>query len=276
MLDRISEKKITAKFMSIICGKPYSFFLANHKFELTMNEYALLSYWLKLIQKKIPVDYILGYTEFYSRKFWVNKNVLIPRHETESLVKICLERCENLFKKYKRKIQILELGTGSGAVIISIVLELMKKNIPTDACATDICGKALAIARNNSSWWGANITFSQEDWLENRSFPKERFDIIFFNPPYVGTSDCNMEIFKKNFEPKLAFFGKNPSENGLLDYHRILNKVKEKNIKKTTLIMEHGSMQRSQLCNFLIQNDYSNIKTYEDLSGLPRFIEVHL
>ena len=147
-----------ANLIMHVSGKPYSWSLANSNTEFSLLEYALLSRWLKLFQKGVPLAYILGFREFFSRNFWVNSDVLIPRQESELLVEIGINSVITSKRhQLKKKIKILELGTGSGAVIISIVLELMKKNIPTDACATDICEKALAIARNNSSSLGVEI-----------------------------------------------------------------------------------------------------------------------
>ena len=277
----ITEKvngKTLASLLHFVTGKPLSKCLSDPKTEISFEEYALLSRCLKLLQKQIPLSYIIGFREFFSRKFWVNANVLIPRQESELLVEVAVDSIVNdhIFLG-KKKIRILELGTGSGAVIISIVLELLKHGIKVNAHASDICPNALSLAKNNARWLGANISFFKGDWFDFYKKGWEKYDLIVVNPPYLGLSHDEY-ISKENlcFEPKLALYGLDPSIDGMSNYRQIINGLSNKTSDHSLLIMEHGSMQKRQIRSLLKLHQLTNFKEINDLSGLPRLVKVRL
>ena len=274
---KINRSKL-ANLIMHISGKAYSWCLTNSNTELSLPEYALLSRWLKLLQQGVPLAYILGFREFFSRNFWVNSYVLIPRQESELLVEIAInsvttwESC-----KFKKKIKILELGTGSGAVIISLVLELIKRGIHVNAHATDLSKNALSVAKNNALWLGADISFSRGNWFDAFKLSKQTFDLIIVNPPYVGLN--HSEYLSKrelSFEPKLALYGLNPSSDGMGDFKKIINGLKENTQTGSVLIMEHGCMQKKQIRILLQSSGLSNFEEFNDYSGLPRLVKVRL
>jgi release factor glutamine methyltransferase len=171
----------------------------------------------------------------------------------------------------------LELGTGSGAVIISIVLELLKQGIQINAHATDICPKALSVAQNNATWLGANVSFFQGSWFDIYRLQKKKFDLIVVNPPYIGLSHGKyISAVNLSFEPKLALYGLNPSADGMRDYKEILNGLRNNARNGSLLIMEHGSMQQNQIKNLLTLNGFKNFEEINDFCGLPRAVKVRL
>lgn len=266
-----------ANLLHYVTGKPFSKCLSDPKIEVSFEEYALMSRYLKLLQKQVPLAYVLGFREFFSRKFWVNSSVLIPRQESELLVEVAVDSIVNdqMFKK--KKIQILELGTGSGAVIISIVLELLKHGIRVNAHATDICPKALSVAKNNASWLDANISFFKGNWFDFYKKSWSKYDLVIANPPYIGL-DHDEYISKKNlsFEPKLALYGSKPSTDGMRDYQHIIDGLSNKTNNQALLIIEHGSMQIKQIKNLLKLKKLTNFKEIRDFYGLPRLVKVRL
>ncbi len=177
-----------------------------------------------------PIQYILGKWDFYGYSFCVDKNVLIPRPETEELV-------EKIIKYVKKmnildKINIIDIGTGSGAIIISLYNELKKELNEKDFnninfIASDISQKALEIAKINANLYNANINFITSNLFE--SIEEENIDILISNPPYVSLSDYNelkKEIF---FEPKIAI---TDNKDGLYFYNELLKEVKDRDISK--------------------------------------------
>ena len=208
--------------------------------------------------KQYPIQYLIGYVNFYGYKIDVNENVLIPRYETEYLVEKTINYCKKLFNK---TIDILDIGTGSGA--ISIVL---KKEIDSNVTASDISNKALEVAKNNAKSNKANINFICSDIFNNI---RGKFDLIISNPPYISTDEDIMESVKK-FEPNLALYAK---DNGLYFYKEILQKAKQFLNEKSLIAFEIGYLQGSKIID--IAKEYfneANIILEKDLSGKDRYI----
>ena len=200
--------------------------LSNANFYLSMNneighelktkcDHFLNQY----IKNNIPVDYILGYRYFYGYKFKVNKDVLIPRVETEELV----ERVLILIDRFNLS-NVLDLGTGSGAIGITI----KKENPHCNVILSDISEEALEIAKQNSQLLHTKLEIKKSSWLENIN---EKFDIIICNPPYIPLKENLNPRVKK--EPRIALFG---GSKGLDHYNTILMSVKN-NLKENSLMM---------------------------------------
>lgn len=164
--------------------------------------------------KTIPVSYLLGYQDFFSYRFKVNKNVLIPRNETEELVKDTLEYIVN--NKYN-SINILEIGSGSGCISITLKKELEKLKIKSKIISCDISLKALEIASENAERLNADVKFVLSDCLEN--IKDNDFDLIISNPPYISKNEYVSPRVLAN-EPKIALFS---DETGLEIYERIFS-----------------------------------------------------
>jgi release factor glutamine methyltransferase len=172
----------------------------NHELTFSKSDFVIWDSILEKLKKEVPIQYLLGKTHFYGLEFDVNENVLIPRPETEELVEWIIN--ENLNTAKSRKLKILDIGTGSGCIAISLA-----KNLPNaDVHAIDVSKKALETAKWNALSNKVNVTFMYKDILELEAL-KCDFDIIVSNPPYVRNLE-KAEI-KKNvldYEPHLALF----------------------------------------------------------------------
>lgn len=212
-----------------------------------------------LLLKKYPIQYLIGYVNFYGYKINVNDNVLIPRYETEFLVEKTIKYVEKVFKN--KKIDILDLGTGSGAIAITL-----KKEINSNVTAIDISSLALDVAKRNAKENNAKINFMENDMLNNIN---DKYDLIISNPPYISYDEEIMDSVKL-YEPNLALYAE---KDGLYYYEKVIKSVSN-NIKDTYLIaFEIGYTQGERIKNLI--NTYlpnSNVSIEKDLSGKDRYI----
>lgn len=207
-----------------------------------------------------PVQYIIGNVNFYGNIIKVNENVLIPRFETELLI----EKTINYAKKnLKEPLNIIDLGTGSGAIAITL-----KKLLNCNMEAIDISEKALSLARENADLNNVEIDFYFSDMLNS---VKGKYDIIISNPPYISPSEEVPKIVKDN-EPAIALYA---LENGLYFYKKILKKAK-KNLKKQGFIaLEIGMSQGLEVKQLAQKYFPDHIITIEkDLPGKDRYVFV--
>ncbi len=173
-----------------------------------------------------PLAYILGYREFYSRRFRVDSNVLIPRQETECLVEAALALPGD-------NMRVLDIGTGSGCIAVTLKLER-----PTwEVWATDISSSALQVARENAETLGADITFRHSDLLDQ--LVGEKFDLIVSNPPYIGRDEV-IPNEVRDYEPDSALFAE---EDGLALYQALSEQVSKHLSYQGWLILEIGQTQ---------------------------------
>ena len=175
---------------------------------------------IERLQNGEPVQYIVGNVNFYGNEIKVNKNVLIPRFETEELVEYTISYIKKMFKE---KINIIDLGTGSGCIAITL-----KKKINSNVSAIDISKEALEVAKENAKKNKVEIDFIQNDMLDNIS---NKFDVIISNPPYISKNEEIQDIVRKN-EPSLALYADN---EGLYYYEKIIKQAK-KNLKEKFII----------------------------------------
>ena len=198
---------------------------------------------LKKLKQGKPVQYIVGNVDFYDINLLVNENVLIPRFETEYLV----EKTINYAKQMNHKLDILDIGTGSGAIAITL-----SKHINSNVTAIDISNEALEIAKQNAIRNHVNITFTQSDILKNIT---GKYDLIISNPPYIDKSE-KIDPLVKNNEPHLALYAIKPF-------------LKEKNL----IAFEIGMTQSKQITS-IAQTNFPKAKiiTEKDLTGKDRYI----
>ena len=216
---------------------------------------------LKKLEEGKPVQYIVGNVDFYDINLLVNKNVLIPRFETEYLV----EKTINYAKNLKEPLDILDIGTGSGAIAITLAKHLNSKVI-----ATDISEKALEIAQKNAKRNNTQITFKQSDILKN---VKGKFDIIISNPPYISKDETIDPLVKDN-EPSLALYADN---KGLYFYEEILKNIKPYLKEKSIIAFEIGMTQSKDITK--IAQKYlpkAKIITEQDLTKKNRYIFIFI
>ena len=213
---------------------------------------------LKKLKKNIPVQYIVGSVNFYGINIKVDENVLIPRFETEYLV----EKTIKYVKKYlKEPIKIIDLGTGSGAISISL-----KTKLNCEVDGIDISLKALNVAKENAKLNNVEINFYQSDMLEN---VKGKYDLIISNPPYISYDEKVEKIVKEN-EPNIALFAKN---EGLEFYEKILKRVNN-NIKTPGIIAFEIGMNQGDKIKQIVKKyiKYTDIKIEKDLTNRDRYI----
>ena len=212
---------------------------------------------LNKLKEGKPVQYIVGNVDFYDVNLLVNENVLIPRFETETLV----EKTINYAKNLKEPLDILDVGTGSGAIAIALA-----RHLPSRVLATDISKEALKIAEENAKRNSVNITFQQSDIFEN---VEGKFDIIISNPPYISKEEIIDPLVEKN-EPHIALYADN---NGLYFYQKILKNVKPYLKEKSIIAFEIGMTQSKNITEMAKTHLPNSIaKTEQDLTGKDRYI----
>ena len=204
-----------------------------------------------------PVAYIQGYKEFYGLCFRVNEYVLIPRPDTELLVDLALEKIQ----QYNLK-TVLELGTGSGAIAVTIAAHLPNIKIT----AIDISSNALEVALGNAMTLCPNhtIEFKNSDWFSEIS---GRFDLIVSNPPYVAKNDTYLKGDGVRYEPSIALTS---GLSGLDALTSIVNQSKSFLVEDGWLLLEHGYDQRDSCRHLLSAAGFTSLFDEADLGGNPR------
>lgn len=222
--------------------------------------------------KGVPVAYLVGSKGFYGYDFKVNKAVLVPRPETELLVEYVLEWIK---EKNISAPQILDLGSGSGCISISLAAELIKaKNKPQKVISLDISEEAIEVARENSEIIlkenSECVQFLKADGSTYKT--TEMFDIIVSNPPYIDVADPQVQKSVRDYEPHLALFA---SDNGF-KYIREWSRLGTENLKpQGLLIFEIGCLQGDKALEFFNHSQaFHTVEILKDFSGLDRFIKV--
>jgi len=222
---------------------------------------------LQRLQKEEPIQYILGNTEFYGLPFFVDENTLIPRSETEELVAWVIEEVAKLQSNTVTKLSILDIGTGTGCIPISLA-----KNLPNaKITAVDISSKALEVAKKNAQLNKVTIDFIELDILTTKSLPQE-FNVIVSNPPYVRALE-KVEI-KNNVlenEPHLALFV--ADENPLIFYSQIADLAKQQLSKNGLLFFEINQYLGKETIALLEEKGFKNIELRKDIFGNDRMVK---
>lgn len=217
---------------------------------------------IKRLERGEAVQYIVGNVDFYGYEVEVNKNVLIPRRETEELVEEVIKRSKCFLNP-----TIIDVGTGSGAIAISL-----SKELSTKVYASDISKEALSVARKNVIKTNANVRLLEGDMLKPYIDKKLKVDIIVSNPPYIK-EDEKIEDIVKNNEPRLALYAKN---NGLEFYESILKNASKVLKNKFLIAFEIGEAQGDDVKKIAmkyLKNVRVEIK--KDLSLKNRFVFVY-
>ena len=220
---------------------------------------------LDSLKKEIPIQYLLGKTSFYGLDFEVNPAVLIPRPETEELVEWIIKSQKS--KVESQKIKILDIGTGSGCIAISLA-----KNIPNaQVFAIDVSEKALATAQKNANINDVSVTFIEKNILETNDL-KQQFDIIVSNPPYVR--ELEKQEIKKNVldnEPHLALF---VEDNDALVFYKKIAELAQKNLLPNgQLFFEINQYLGKEMLELLEKMNFNNIELRKDIYGNDRMIK---
>ncbi|AKX34673.1 release factor glutamine methyltransferase [Spiroplasma litorale] len=228
--------------------------------KLTDSQILLIENIVKKLNKGYMLEHILGYKYFYKNKFFVNKNVLIPRKETELLV-------EEVLKNNLKNKTIVDLCCGSGCIGISIALEQKDCKV----YLADISKKALKIAKNNISKYDLSIKLYKTNFLKFLFKNNINPDILIINPPYIDKKDKTIDNKVKKYEPKIALFAKN---DGLYFYKSLLKNIDKLYSLNQNLIIysEFGYNQKEKLEKiFEIKRVKYNIEFKKDLSNNWRY-----
>jgi len=210
-----------------------------------------------------PIQYIVGFTEFYGLKFKLNKNVLIPRPETEELVDLIIKENKNV-----PNLNILDIGTGSGSIAISLTKNIKQSKV----FAIDVSKEAIEVAKINSLENNVQITFVQQDILnKNIDLGLTNFDIIVSNPPYVTNSEKElMEKNVLNFEPKLALF---VEDNNPLIFYKTITEFASKNLNKGgKLYFEINEMFGKEVKTLIQSYNFKSVEIIKDINGKDRIV----
>ncbi len=230
---------------------------------ITDNQENKLFEILKRLKKNEPIQYILGKAFFYDLEFLVSPDVLIPRSETEELVNKIINDNQNA-----KNLRILDIGTGSGCIAITLNIRLKNANI----FAYDISKSALNIATQNAKKHGANIHTQTKDILtEQNTIEAEKFDIIVSNPPYITRKE--QDLMHKNvldFEPHQALFVENSEP--LIFYKAICAYAKNNLQKNGYLYFEINEAYGKEVVSLMENFDFKHITLYKDLAGKDRMV----
>ncbi|HEZ5501689.1 TPA: peptide chain release factor N(5)-glutamine methyltransferase [Neisseria meningitidis] len=213
----------------------------------------------RLAQRRLngePVAYILGVREFYGRRFTVNPSVLIPRPETEHLVEAVLARLPENGR-------VWDLGTGSGAVAVTVALERPDAFVR----ASDISTPALETARKNAADLGARVEFAHGSWFDTDMPSEGKWDIIVSNPPYIENGDKHLLQGDLRFEPQIAL---TDFSDGLSCIRTLAQGAPDRLAEGGFLLLEHGFVQGAAVRGVLAENGFSGVETLPDLAGLDR------
>ena len=215
---------------------------------------------LKKVKNHYPIQYLIGHVDFYNTKIKVNENVLIPRFETELLVKYAID-----FLKDKKINNLIDICTGSGAIAIALKSNL---NVAIDAC--DISNQALELANINSKDNKISINFFKIDILKEK--PNKKYDCLISNPPYLKKGEITS--LETKYEPQIALYANN---NGLEFYERILDISQDILNYPGYIIFEIGATQAYDITN-MTRHYYPNakIKIKKDFNNFDRYIFIEL
>lgn len=247
-LDKIDSRILLAK----VTGFSIAQLISRDDYILSAEQ---LKQYQELYQRALnsePIAYLLGYKEFYGRNFIVTPATLIPRPETELIIDKILEIAQPNAK-------ILDLGTGSGCIAITLKLERPDLQV----CAVDKFTDSLQVATQNSDNLNAEVNFIQSDWLQNIT---ECYDIIVSNPPYIEPDDKHLDNLQ--YEPQTAL---TDFVDGLACIRTILHQSRDFLEKNGQLLVEHGYNQGVAVRSIFKQNRYDNVTTFCDYSHLERF-----
>lgn len=232
-------------------------------YEDEIDDFVFFSLFERL--KKEPIQYVLGYGYFLGEKFTVSKDVLIPRNETEELVVFL----KNIIKTRGYR-TILDIGVGSGAILLSIEKELKKENININGLGVDISSKALEIAHINKEKFNLKSKLMLSDVYENVN---SKFDVIVSNPPYIDEEEFVEERVKEN-EPHIALYA---SDKGMYVYKKILKDASLHINEKGIIAFEISPEREEDIRNYAdMYVNYEKIEFVKDINGFTRFCLIYV
>lgn len=256
----IAEARLSAEVLAFaVLGCDRAYLFSHPERELTEAEQLRYA---ALVARRVagePLQYLLGRQEFYGREFYVSPAVLIPRPETEHLIEAVVELARQATHV---PLQIVDVGTGSGAIAVTLALHLAHAQV----LAVDLSAEALAVARTNAERWGAQVKFVISDLLTEVA--EAEFDLVVSNPPYVPHRDAaEMDRTVVEHEPHLALFG---GPDGLAVIRRLIPQAAAKLRRGGWLAMEIGYGEEAAVRQLLA--DWDEVAMRRDLAGIERIV----
>lgn len=243
--------------LEYVLQKPREWLLAHDTDSLSPAETAQFLTLAAQRRQGVPMAQLLGAREFMGHRFEVTPDVLIPRPETELLVELALAAMAQ-----RTAPSVLDLGTGSGVVAISLALASGLARLT----ASDVSVEALTVAQRNAQALGARVQWWQGSWYH--ALPQEaRFDVIVANPPYIASTDAHLQQGDLRFEPLGAL---TDGADGLTALSEIIRGAPQRLLSGGVLLLEHGYDQQQAVADMLAQEGFTSVRTHLDLAGLPR------
>ena len=263
----IQEGKLIAEIVfSHVLNIDRMMLFTKYRDDIEDEEIEKIRYFIQKIgREKFPVQYLLNEQEFYGRKFYVDKGVLIPRQDTEILVEKMIDTLKDKVLKNEIHPKILDIGVGSGIIGITAALEIESSYV----LGVDISEKALETAQKNKEILKvSNIKFLKSDLFENVEF--REFDMIVSNPPYISLNEVGiMSDDTLLHEPSEALFAEN---DGLYFYYEICQKASDYLADFGYLLFEIGYKQGKNVAKIMASSGFKNIEVVKDLAGLDRVV----
>ena len=263
----IQEGKLIAEIVfSHVLNIDRMMLFTKYRDDVEDEEIEKIRYFIQKIgREKFPVQYLLNEQEFYGRKFYVDKGVLIPRQDTEILVEKMIDTLKDKVLKNEIHPKILDIGVGSGIIGITAALEIESSYV----LGVDISEKALETAQKNKEILKvSNINFMKSDLFENVEF--REFDMIVSNPPYISLNEIGiMSDDTLLHEPSEALFAEN---DGLYFYYEICQKASDYLADFGYLLFEIGYKQGKNVAKIMASSGFKNIEVVKDLAGLDRVV----
>ncbi|MEC9375806.1 MAG: peptide chain release factor N(5)-glutamine methyltransferase [Pseudomonadota bacterium] len=259
----VDSPKLDAELLlSLALGVDRATLYANPDREIGKQKITLYQEYIRKRSQGLPIAYLTGKKEFWSLAIDVTQNTLIPRPETEILVERTLERIP-----IDKKLEILDLGTGSGAISAAIATERLECSIT----ATENNYLSLKVAeRNFARLCPDRINTQYGNWFEPLNSTNKRFDVIVSNPPYIALNEKDLTDKETKFEPETALYS---GEDGLNAIRIICHKAPNYLKSKGWLILEHGFSQAEKVARILTEEGFYNVKSFNDLNGHTRVTE---
>ncbi|KXB69842.1 protein-(glutamine-N5) methyltransferase [Leptotrichia wadei] len=264
--DIVESKLIAEIVFSHVLNIDRMMLFTKYRDDIEDEKIEKIRYFIQKIgREKFPVQYLLNEQEFYKRKFYVDKGVLIPRQDTEILVEKMIDILKTKISKNQVHPKILDIGVGSGIIGITAALEVESSYV----LGVDISEKALEIAQKNKEILKvSNIKFLKSDLFENVEF--KQFDMIVSNPPYISLNEVGiMSDDTLLHEPSEALFAEN---DGLYFYYEICQKAFDYLADFGYLLFEIGYKQGKNVSEIMKNFGFKNIDVIQDLAGLDRVV----
>ncbi|MFI8687705.1 peptide chain release factor N(5)-glutamine methyltransferase [Rossellomorea sp. NPDC077527] len=269
LVEKGRDENVGEIYLRHLLGMSRSQLLAEQRRSVPQEKWDEFQEGIRRHVSGVPIQHIIGVEEFYGREFVVNEHVLIPRPETEELIYYGLEKMKDLFGDVDSPLVAADVGTGSGAIAVTLKLE--SKRIPLEMMAVDISSEALAVARENGTRLSADVRFLEGDLLQPLIEDGVKLDVLLSNPPYIPLTDREtLSDVVIDHEPELALFG---GEDGYDLYKRFMDELPLVMKERCLIGFEVGVGQGETVAD-LLRVTFSDAKTevVYDINGKDRMV----